>query len=299
MDQSAPHGPHRLRRRDALRLLAASTGAVAGGSLIVSGRAHADIGSEPCLFAFGSSPDVTISAFNTSFIGDFITLTTSAISGTCECGGVPSIQYAFHLITPNTTATTAGWITSNQVSLSFANLWPAAGGPFTVSAGVRVTCAGPTDTTVRCRFASVTLNMPASFGQVNTTLPLSTNNGNSAFPNLPPCDAAALRMAALSSDGVGFVPGGAASPPELQALIAGAPEVQPIDVLAEPPRPLSDDATAATTSTTTTTPEPAADATVETTPSTSTTTPTTTPDTTTTAPPTTSTPTTSAPAPAD
>lgn len=263
-----------MRRRDALRLLAASTGAVAAGSLIVSGPAHADVGSEPCLFAFGGSPVVTITAFNTSIIGDFITLTTSAISGTCECGGTPSIQYAFHLVTPNTTASTGGWIANNEVSLSFANLWPNAGGPFTVSAGVRVTCAGPADTTVRCRFASATFNMPAAFGRVDTTFPLPINNGNSTFPNLPPCDAAALRVAALKSDGLPFAPGAAASPPELQALIAGAPEVQPIDVLAEPPPPV-DDATAATTSTAA--PEPTPEAVVESVPTT-----TTIPDTTTT-----------------
>ena len=167
MVEPAPRGPQRIRRRDALRLLAASTGAVAGGSLIVSGPAHADIGSEPCLFAFTGSPVVTISAFNTSFIGDFVTLTMSAVPGSCGCGGAPSIEYAFHLIAPLATATSGAWSTTNSYSLSFANLWPAAGGPFTVSAGVRITCTGPSGTTVRCRFASGLYNMPASFGRVS------------------------------------------------------------------------------------------------------------------------------------
>jgi hypothetical protein len=272
-----------MRRRDALRMLAASTGAVAGGSLIVSAPAHADVGSEPCLFAFTGSPGVTISGFNTQIIGDFITLTVGTISGTCNCGGTPTIQYAFHLVTPLTTATTGGWVTTNQVSLSFVNLWPSAGGAFTVSVGVRVTCAGPTGTTIRCRYASATFTMPASFGQVNTSFSLSTNNGNSAFPNLPACDAAAPRAAALRNDTAVMVAGAAASPPELQALIDGAPEVPPIDVLAEPPQPVEaappdeqDDATITTpperiseptpSITTTTIPDPVPDSTTTSTP---------------------------------
>ena len=190
MVEPAPRGPQRIRRRDALRLLAASSGAVVGGSLIISGPAHADIGSEPCLFDFTGSPVVTITAYNTSIIGDFVTLTMSAVPGVCRCGGTPSIQYAFHLVAPLATATSGPWSATNSYSLSFANLWPAAGGPFTVSAGVRITCNSPSGTTVRCRFASRSFNMPASFGSVSTTLSLPANNGNSPFPNLPACDAA-------------------------------------------------------------------------------------------------------------
>ena len=271
--------PQRIRRRDALRLLAASTGAVAGGSLIVSGPAHADVGSEACLFAFTGNPIVTISAFNTSFIGDFVTLSIGSVPGSCPCGAAASIQYAFHLVTPLSIASSGAWSATNSASLSFANLWPAAGGPFTVSAGVRITCTGPSGTTIRCRFASGTFNMPASFGSVGTTFPLPTNNGNSAFPNLPACDAAALRVAALTSDGLMMAPGLAPVPRELQALIDGVPEQQPIDVFAEPSppdagKPSADDAAPETTSTTTTSPEQ----TPETSPSTTSTTTTTSPD---------------------
>ncbi len=297
MVEPAPRGPQRVGRRDALRLLAASSGAVAGTSLIVSGPAHADVGSEPCLFAFTGEPVVTISAFNTSFIGDFVTLTMSAIPGSCPCGASASIQYAFHISAPSNSASSGAWSASNSYSLSFANLWPAAGGPFTVSAGVRIICTGPSGTTVRCRYASRTVNMPASFGSVSTTFPLPTNNGNSPFPNLPACDAVAARIAMLSSGGLMMVPGIAPVPPELQALIDGAPEPQPIDVLTEQPQPdagqPSDDnavteTTTTATETTTTTTTTAPERTPETTPST-----TTIPD------PTTTTPTTSTTAPVD
>ena len=225
-----------MRRRDALRLLAASSGAV-GASLIVSGPAHADVGSAPCLFAFSGNPVVTVSAFNTSFIGDFVTLSIGAVPGTCPCGASASIQYAFHLVAPLNTAGSGGWSATNSYSLSFANLWPSGGGPFTVSAGVRITCSGPSGTTIRCRYASGTFNMPASFGSVSTTFPLPTNNGNTSFPNLPACNAAALRFAALQSETLMMTPGIAPVPPELQALIGGAPELQPIAVLTEQPQP--------------------------------------------------------------
>ena len=126
---------------------------------------------------------------------------------------------------------------------------------------------------------------------------LPTNNGNSPFPNLPPCNAAAARFAALRTDDVMMmVPGVAASPPELQALIDGAPEQQPIDVLAEQPQPdaaqpSADDAVTETTST-----EPTPQATPSTT-TPSTTTPTTTTSTTISDPTTTST--TTPPTPAE
>ena len=70
------------------------------------------------------------------------------------------------IATPVTTASSGGWSTTNTYRLFFANLWGPAGGSFTVSAGVRVTCTGPSGTTVRCRFASGPFNMPASFGSV-------------------------------------------------------------------------------------------------------------------------------------
>jgi hypothetical protein len=220
-----------------LRLLAASTGAAAGGSLVVSAPVHADVGSEPCLFAFSSAPVVTVSATNTSFIGDFVTLSIGTVAGSCGCGATASVQYAFRLAAPLNTASSGAWSATNTYSLSFANLWPAAGGPFTVSAGVRVTCTGPSGTTIRCRYSSATFNMPPSFGQVSNTFSLTTNNGNSPFPNLPSCNGAALRFAALQVDGVTMVPGPAQVTPELQALIDGAPEQQPIEVLTLEPQP--------------------------------------------------------------
>ncbi len=252
MVEPALRGPQRIRRRDALRLLAASSGAAAAGSLIVSGPVHADVGSEACLFAFSGNPVVTVTAFNTTFFGDFVTLSIGAVPGSCPCGAAASIQYALHLITPLATATSGGWSATNSASLMFRNLWPPAGGPFTVSAGVRITCTGPSGTTIRCRFASGTFNMPASFGQVGTTFELPTNNGNSAFPNLPACDAAALRVVALQSDGLMMMSGVAPVPPELQALIDGAPEQQPIAVLAEQPAPAAGEPSADTAPTETT-----------------------------------------------
>ncbi len=207
-----------------------------GGSLIVSGPAYADSGSASCLFAFTGSPVVTISAFNTTFFGDFVTLSIGSVPGSCPCGGTASIEYAFHLTAPLGPASSGPWSASNSYSLSFVNLWPGGGGSFTVSAGVRITCNSPSGTTVRCRFASGTYTMPASFGSVSTTFSLPTNNGDTSFPNLPACNPAALRFAALSND-LMMVRGIAQSPPELQALIDGAPEQQPIEVLVAEPSP--------------------------------------------------------------
>ena len=256
-------------------MLAASTGAVAGGSLILSAPAHADVGSDTCLFAFTGNPVVTITAFNTTIFGDFVTLSIGAIPGSCGCGATASIQYAFHLAAPLNAANSGPWSPSSSYSLAFANLWPSAGGSFTVSAGVRITCTGPSGTTVRCRFASGTFEMPGSFGRIGTTFPLPDNNGNSAFGDLPACDPAALRFAALRSQSLMMVPGIAPVPPELQALIDGAPEQSPIAVLAEEPAadiapPPGDDAANATTttSTSTTTTTTAPERTVETAPST-------------------------------
>jgi hypothetical protein len=229
----APRAPRHLARRDALRLLAASTGAVAGGSLIVSGQAHAAVGSVPCGFTFTGSPVVTVTAFNTSFIGHLITLSMSSIPGSCQCACAATFDYAFHLTTPITTGSTGPWSPSNTASASFANLWPAGGGAFTVSAGLRVTCTGPSGTTVTCRYQSATFTMPPSFGQVDTSFLLSSDPGSPG--DLPPCEPAALRIAALAT-GPRLVPGEAPIPPELQAVIDGAPEPQPLDPLAEPAR---------------------------------------------------------------
>jgi hypothetical protein len=272
VDEPAPRGLQRIRRRDALRLLAASTGAVAGGSLIVSSPAHADVGSEGCLFAFTGNPVVTVNAFNWFF--DYFALSMGPPPGSCGCDGVASIEYAFHLSAPLNTATSGPWSPSNSFSL-LGNFWPNGGGSFTVSAGVRITCTGPSGTTVRCRFASATFNMPASVGSVGETFPLPDNNGNGTFPNLPVCNAEALRFAALSTDRLTMMPGIAPIPPDLRAAIDGAPTQPPIDVLGEQPQLAVEQPTPDTSASETTTTPPAQ--VPETTPSTTTTTSTTIP----------------------
>ncbi len=98
-----------VKRRDALRMLAAA-GTAATGSLIVSQPASADTGSEACRYEFsGGGPVATFSAFNTIF-GDFFGIDMT-VAGTCPCGSVSSIEYAYFLTATSNNATTgSGWV---------------------------------------------------------------------------------------------------------------------------------------------------------------------------------------------
>ncbi|MEO1057696.1 MAG: twin-arginine translocation signal domain-containing protein, partial [Actinomycetota bacterium] len=241
-----------LSRRRALQMLAASGGAAAGGTLIVSQPAIADSGSEACRFDFTGSPTASFEATNTvPFIGsDSISISVSGVSGLCPCGGSSTTEYAMAIVAPNATLTTGGWIGSSTAGAAGPNLlWPFDGGPFTISAGVQVTCAGGTGgTTVRCRFASADFNMPGGFFEVvDSSFGLPTNNGNSTLPNLPACtDALATRS--RSGRGGGLVPGAGARDPGLRQR-AEAAEQEQAGGLA----PAGDSPTPSTSSTTPTT----------------------------------------------
>lgn len=203
-------------------MLAASGGVAAGGSLIVSRPAVADSGSEACRFDFGGTPTASFTA-TSSVIGDFIDIEMTGVGGTCPCGGGATTLYSFAIARPNTALSTGGWITSPTASANFVDLWPLDGGPFTMSAGVQVTCAGAgSPPTTRCRFASQGYNMPGGFfEQVIDSFGLPTNNGNSTLPNLPACTNVA---AAQSRSRGGLTPGAGQVPADLEARARAAME---------------------------------------------------------------------------
>ncbi len=77
-----------LSRRSALQLLAASTGATAAGSMIVSQPAYADSGSESCRFEFTGTPTVAVTTVNqTGNRRDQCSISVSGVNGNCPCGG--------------------------------------------------------------------------------------------------------------------------------------------------------------------------------------------------------------------
>lgn len=210
-------------------MLAAATSTVAAGSLIVSQPVHADSGSSTCRFVFSGSPVATFRAYNT-LLGDTFDISMSTVGGTCPCGGVTSIQYAYYLdATTNDASTGSGWVASSAWNVGgfFANLWPNTGGTFRVYAGVRVTCTGTAGVAVRCRYATstnITIGA-ASWSPVNGTLALGSNNGNGGPGVLPACDPPAPLIARpLSGSAMGAAlpmqPGPLVIPDEVRRLQA-------------------------------------------------------------------------------
>ena len=228
-----------VKRRDALRMLAAA-GTAATGSLIVSQPARADTGSEACRYEFsGGGPVATFSAFNTVF-GDFFGINMS-VAGTCPCGSVSSIEYSYYLDADSNDASTgSGWVGSSAWNAGgiFQALWPGGGGTFTVTAGVRVTCTGPAGATIRCRYAtspSIAIG-GGFFSSVNgQTLTLGTNNGDSGSGVLPVCNPPAAPLAAgrlFSNAAAGgalmMQPGPLVLPEEVRRLEAGEVPTDPL-----------------------------------------------------------------------
>ncbi len=123
-----------VSRRDALRLLAASTTTVAAGSMIISQPAHADSGSTPCRYDFSPSPTVTVRMINQS--GNRRDCPLDHRRRRRQCPSVhavpgrptgPSTPTTSRI--PNTGTGGIGWITSSSVSVSSpAVLWPNDGG---------------------------------------------------------------------------------------------------------------------------------------------------------------------------
>ncbi len=256
-----------MKRRDALRMLAAA-GTAATGSLIVSQPARADTGSESCRFEFsGGGPVATFSAFNT-ILGDSFEIDMS-VSGSCQCGAtLTSIEYAYFLdATNNDFSTGSGWVGSsswNAGGTLFANLWPFGGGSFTVTAGVRVTCTGPAGVTTRCRYAtSSSISIGGGFfvSVTGQTLTLGTNNGDTGQGVLPACNppAAPLTAARLFSRSAGSAagavlmmqPGPLVLPDEVLRLQAGE---MPVDPFGNPLDPMSGEPLPAPEASTTTEP---------------------------------------------
>ncbi len=244
-----------VSRRDALRLLAASTTTVAAGSLIVSQPAFADSGSETCRFAFNGSPSVTVNMVNANGNNpDFLSITVSNVSGTCPCaaGQSPQLQYSYYVTIPDTGSGGTGWTDWNAVSVSSPSVLWRGKGSATISVGVRTTCPTGSDsaTAVRCGYGTATFEVKNN-DTLRDGFSLGTSNGNSAPAGLPSCDSAPfaapqLQSRALTAGGAIVIQPGAGIAPTLDPNAIDEPSV-------DLGTPDSDTTTSSTTSTTTTT----------------------------------------------
>jgi hypothetical protein len=207
-----------LSRRDALKLLAASSTTVAAGSMIVSQPAHADNGSAPCRYDFSQTPTVTVRITNQAGNRrDSLSITVSGVGGECPCGNrTAPIEYAYWITIPGTGSGGIGWITSNAVSVGNpTTLWSNSGGAVTVAVGIRVTCpAAGGGTATRCLFGSATYTVVGPNSNTAPTLTLA--DGGSPPAGIPACESPLQRSAPLlrssSSNGL-VVVAGAGSPP--------------------------------------------------------------------------------------
>ena len=201
-----------VSRRDALRLLAASTTTVAAGSVIISQPAFADNGSVACGYEFNSTPTVTLKLKNKSGTKtDSLSISVGNTVGKCKCSGRPSVEYAYHVEIPsgaNLGTGSIGWIPSKDASVvSPPVLWPDdLGGPVSVTVGVRVTCPGTSGPVVQCWYGTATTDVGT--GNSSPTFPLTVNNSSNNPPGIPPCPPPALRSSQLAASGsITLVPG--------------------------------------------------------------------------------------------
>ena len=252
-----------VSRRDALRLLAATTTTVAAGSMIISQPAHAANGSHQCCGFTGSA---TVSVRMISQTGDRtdgLSVTVSGVNATCPCGAAvdavrvrllhhhPEHRQRRHHLDHLQDAVAVGYPPV---------LWPNDGGSATISVGVRVTCpAGSGVGTVTCcRYATGTFTIGKNQDRT-FTFALGSDNGNSPPSGLPPCGVAPLLGApqlrsagALTAGGSLSIVNGTGTMPILDPNATDAP---PVDLgPVEPAQPNSD--ATSTTSTTTTTDKP-------------------------------------------
>jgi hypothetical protein len=205
-----PERPGRFRRREALRLLAASGGATVAGSLIVSQTAFADSGTVPCRFAFTGSPNAAIQTVN-SANNDSITISVTGVAGACPCGGTRTVEYAYYYLTGTGTTSATGWITGSSVTAGPVALWGTGGGTVTISVGVRLTCPSPSGTTIRCRYVTQTIAIAGPTETKTTNASLATNNGTSAPPTgIPACNTGSITRQSASGGAGSFVVGGLA-----------------------------------------------------------------------------------------
>ena len=260
-----------LSRRSALRLLAASTGATAAGSMIVSQPAYADSGSESCRFEFTGTPTVAVTTVNQSGNRrDQCSISVSGVNGNCPCGGTATFEYAYFVVIPGLGTGGIGWISSPAVSVSNNPIWPNRGGSVTVRVGVRVTCFANGRAAIRCRFGEQTFEVGRN-SSLTRTFTLPTNNGNSTPPaGIPACDPAALRaaprLASPADEGsLWLIPGFQAPIPlddPTDSLSDPVTDLGPVDTPAdtladttttEPPAPTAADPAESSTTTSTTT----------------------------------------------
>lgn len=190
-----------------LRLLAAAGVTTVGGQMIVSSPAFADSGSVNCLYEFSGTPTLTTTVVNRTFSADTLQLSVANTAGTCPCSATSTIEYAYSITIPGVGSGSTGWVASSVVSVSSpATLWIASGS-VTVRVGIRVTCTGPSGTTIRCRFGEATYSVGAPFFSQAFVLNLATNNGNGSPPTgIPACSpASAAPLAASRSAGPSLV----------------------------------------------------------------------------------------------
>jgi hypothetical protein len=249
-----------VKRRDALRLLAASTTATAAGSMIVSAPAFADSGSSACRYDFNGTPTVSIRVVNRVLFGvvpaDFISATfMGGMDGNCPCNGAPTIEYSYAFAAASGPSGDAGgWVTTPSVSSPaiFLNLFDNGGDTVEVSVGVRVTCPDTPQPAIVCRFTTGTIGVGAAntpAGDVTSSFTLPPGSGNSSAPGLPACDPLLFSTQALRGVPTVQLVAGAGRPltdDDVPADLQTAP-----DPLAAPTEPV-----AAPETTTTTTPTP-------------------------------------------
>jgi hypothetical protein len=147
-------------RRDALRLLAASTTTIAAGSIIVSRPAHAGNGSQPCSYTGGTS-QATVRLINQSGEGrdrtDYVGIMVQ-VPGSCPCEPM-YVEYAYSISIPGGDFGETGMTTSTSASIERTGLFPNDGGAINVTVAVRVTCGEGTNASTVCQLGTGHFNV--------------------------------------------------------------------------------------------------------------------------------------------
>ena len=203
MAHAENHSRSGVSRRDALRMLAASTTTVAAGSVIISQPAFADNGSVACGYTFKKIPTMNIDLTNEETKADQLSISIKDTNGGCGCiKKKPTMRYAYYVRIPGTGSGGVGWITSDTASVSSpAVLWGLSGGSVTVSVGVQVTCEGQQGPVVQCWYGTAQIQVGPAKSKVKQDYPLNVSNSNSNPTGIPACQSSARQAAPLLAGG--------------------------------------------------------------------------------------------------
>jgi hypothetical protein len=172
-----------MDRREALKKLGIGGATVAGASLIMSSPASADSGSPNCRYTYTAPATATISITRPQNSQVRFQLSVSSPTGSCPCGGSPTITYAFRAVLTDNGSATFGTalfgqplpFDSGAVSLGQGNS-PIA---YNVQVGVRINCPEGAQPASVCRFVTVTGSAAAP---INLT-PTLTATSAAALPS--------------------------------------------------------------------------------------------------------------------